>query len=209
MPHVVLLGDSIFDNGIYVAPAPDVVRQLRARLGPGWTATLLAVDGDVTDDVAGQLRRLPPDADHLVVSVGGNDALQSSSILAERATSVSEAVGRLAEAQARFRRAYERMVETVAARGLPTTLSTIYDSNYPEPQRRVVVAALALFNDVITRAAFARGLPLIDLRLICSDPADYANPIEPSARGGEKIARAIAALLRAEAPRSTVWVETG
>lgn len=208
MPHVVLLGDSIFDNGVYVAPAPDVVRQLRARLGPGWTATLLAVDGDVTDDVAGQLRRLPPDADHLIVSVGGNDALQSSSVLAERATSVADALGRLAETQARFRRAYERMVEAVAARGLSTALCTIYDSNYPEPERRVVVAALALFNDVITRTAFARGLHLIDLRLICSDPADYANPIEPSARGGEKIAAVIAALVQGELAerRSTVWV---
>jgi lysophospholipase L1-like esterase len=207
-PHVVLLGDSIFDNGVYVTPAPDVVRQLRVRLGAGWTATLLAVDGDVTDDVARQLRRLPGDATHLVVSVGGNDALQSSSILAERATSVAEAVGRLAEAQARFRRAYERMVEAVAARGLPVALCTIYDSNYPEPQRRVVVAALALFNDVITRAAFARGLPVIDLRLICSEPADYANPIEPSARGGDKIAAAVAALVRGEGVerRSTVWV---
>jgi len=27
--------------------------------------------------------------------------------------------------------------------------------------------------------------------LICTEDADYANPIEPSARGGEKIARAI------------------
>jgi hypothetical protein len=97
----------------------------------------------------------------------------------------------------------------VVAVGRPTALCTFYDANYPALQGTVVRAALALFNDVITRAAFARGLPLIDLRLICSDPADYANPIEPSARGGEKIARAIAALLRAEAPRSTVWVETG
>jgi hypothetical protein len=54
---------------------------------------------------------------------------------------------------------------------------------------------LSLFNDAITRAAFARKLPLIDLRLICNDPGDYANPIEPSAQGGEKIAKAIGALV--------------
>ena len=30
-----------------------------------------------------------------------------------------------------------------------------------------------------------------DLQLICTEEADYANPIEPSERGGEKIARAI------------------
>lgn len=208
MSHVVLLGDSIFDNGAYVGRAPDVVQQLRTRLGEGWKATLLAVDGDVTVDVERQLDRLPGDATHLVVSVGGNDALGSSSILAQPAASVAEAVGRLAEAQSRFRQAYARMVEAVVARGLPAALCTIYDSNYPEPQRRVVVAGLALFNDVITRAAFSRRLPVVDLRLICSEPSDYANPIEPSAQGGDKIARAIAALLQAdgiEGGVSTVW----
>jgi hypothetical protein len=59
----------------------------------------------------------------------------------------------------------------------------------------VAVAALALFNDIITREAFGRGLPLVDLRLVCAEDADYANPIEPSARGGAKIAGAIAELV--------------
>ena len=29
MPHVVLLGDSIFDNGAYTQGGPDVITQLR------------------------------------------------------------------------------------------------------------------------------------------------------------------------------------
>ena len=57
------------------------------------------------------------------------------------------------------------------------------------------MAALATFNDVITRAAFEAGLPLIDLRLVCDEDADYANPIEPSVAGGAKIAGAIVRLL--------------
>ena len=206
MPHAVLLGDSIFDNGAYVGGAPDVVRQLRGRLGDGWKATLLAVDGHVTADVARQLARLPGDATHLVVSVGGNDALGASSVLAERAGSVAEAVGRLADQQARFRQAYGRMVESVLARRLPTALCTVYDTLYPEPQRRLVVSGLALYNDVITRAAFAHGLSLIDLRLICTQAGDYANPIEPSEQGGGKIAAAIARMLQSgPAPRPVVW----
>ena len=98
------------------------------------------------------------------------------------------------------------MVDTVLALKIPTAVCTIYDTNYPEPQRRLVVSALSMFNDVITRVAFARGLNVIDLRLICDEPADYANPIEPSSRGGEKIARAIAELVRSpQAGRSSVW----
>jgi hypothetical protein len=57
------------------------------------------------------------------------------------------------------------------------------------------MAGLALFNDVITREAFARGLPLIDLRLVFSEGADFANPIEPSVQGGGKIAAAIMRLV--------------
>ena len=208
MGHVVLLGDSIFDNRVYVAPQPDVTRQLRERLGAGWAVTLAAVDGHVTTDVGRtQLDRVPRDASHLVVSVGGNDALGHASILGEPAGSVAEAVERLAEAQASFATAYAGMIDAVTALSLPTAVCTIYDANYSEPQRRLVVAALALFNDVISRAAFSRGLPLIDLRLICSEPADYANPIEPSATGGDKIAAAIADMLRAPTQvRSSVWI---
>ena len=192
--HVVLLGDSIFDNAAYVGGGPDVVRQLRDVLPPGWRASLLAVDGAVTDGVARQVSRLPDDATLLVVSAGGNDALGYSHLLDQGARSVADGVALLAEAQARFARSYAAMVDAVLAAGRPVALCTIYDANYPEPRRRVVVAALSLFNDVITRAAFARGLPLIDLRLVCDDPADYANPIEPSVRGGAKIAAAIGRL---------------
>jgi hypothetical protein len=189
--HVVLLGDSIFDNGAYVPGSPDVIVQLRSRLPRGWKAGLLAVDGATVSGVERQLGGLPPDATHLVVSAGGNDALGASSILGERVGSVGEAVARLASAQQAFAAAYDRMLSAVQRCGLPTSLCTIYDANYPHPQRQIIISALALFNDVITRAAFRRGWPLIDLRLICDSPEDYANPIEPSERGGDKIASAI------------------
>src|SRR5215218_670055 len=51
MNHVVLLGDSVFDNAAYVSGGPDVVTQLRGRLPSGWSATLAAVDGAVTASV--------------------------------------------------------------------------------------------------------------------------------------------------------------
>lgn len=51
--------------------------------------------------------------------------------------------------------------------------------------------ALMLFNDVILRVVFEHHASVIDLRLVCSERADYANPIESSGQGGMKIARAI------------------
>ncbi len=206
MGHIILLGDSIFDNGVYVPGEPDVVKQLRAILPSGWKASLLAVDGAVTRGLASQLTRIPADATHLVVSAGGNDALGESHILSSPARLVGEAVMMLADAQERFARCYADMLEGVLAAGLPTALCTIYDTPPSAPNQRIIRTALSVFNDIITRAAFGNGLPLIDLRLICSEEEDYANPIEPSAKGGEKIAAAIASLITGGGgdPRSTV-----
>src|SRR5690348_7040471 len=102
MGHVILLGDSIFDNAAYVPDRPPVIEQLQRSLPPGWRASLLAVDGDVVSGVAAQMRRLPADATHLFVSAGGNDALGESSILREPVSSVGAALELLREVQARF-----------------------------------------------------------------------------------------------------------
>jgi hypothetical protein len=197
MGHVVLLGDSIFDNRAYVGPEePAVSDQVQAALPPGWKMTLLAVDGSVTRDVARQLDELPNDASHLVVSVGGNDALGHLSILTEGARSVAEVLGALADIGEEFERDYRAMLDAVLRRSLPTALCTIYYPAYPDANlQRLASAGLAVFNDVIIVQAARDGLPLLDLRLICNDPADYANPIEPSAKGGDKIARVIAGVV--------------
>src|SRR5829696_289929 len=190
--HVVLLGDSIFDNAAYVAGEPDVVRQVRQRLPQGSKATLAAVDGSKIGDVRRQLRRVPADATHLVLSVGGNDALGSSDFLSAPARSAAEVLSSLADIGDTFERGYLAMLTDVLAHELPTAICTIYYPRFPDAAlQKVAVAALAVFNDCIVRVAFAHGLPLLDLRLICTEEADYANSIEPSARGGEKIAQAI------------------
>jgi len=201
MSHVILLGDSVFDNGSYVRPGePDVFAQVQAKLPSGWRATMRAMDGAVTTSIERQLAQLPEDASHLILSVGGNDALGSSGILREGARSVAEVMTRIADVREAFARSYRKMLNAVADYRLPTALCTIYDTRFPDAQeRRQVVAALAVFNDVITREAFARRLTLIDLRLICNEHDDYANPIEPSAKGGDKIANAIVRVVAGDA----------
>ena len=92
-----------------------------------------------------------------------------------------------------FARDYRAMLDAALGRGLPVAVCTIYDPRFPEPGRRqVAVVALAAFNDVITREAFARGIALLDLRLICSREEDFAAPTGPSVQGGAKIAAEIA-----------------
>jgi GDSL-like Lipase/Acylhydrolase family len=196
MPHVVLLGDSVFDNAGYVAGGPDVVTQLRGLLPSGWRATLNALDGAVIGDVGRQLRKVPADATHFVVSAGGNDALGQVHLLEERVRSMAEALELLSGVRERFQSGYAAMLDEVLKRRLHTAVCTIYEPRFPEPpRRRLGATALTVLNDAITREGFARGVDCVDLRVLCNEDADFANPIEPSVRGGEKIARAILAFV--------------
>jgi lysophospholipase L1-like esterase len=211
MKHIILLGDSIFDNAAYVKGGPDVIHQLRAKLPVGWKATLNAVDGNVVQNVYSQLARLPREASHIVLSVGGNDALGHAGILGESARSAAEVLNRLADVSEDFQQQYHAMLDEILSHRLPTAICTIYYPRLPERQsQRIAVAALTIFNDVIVREAFMAGVPLLDLRLICNEDADYANEIEPSVIGGEKISDAIMKLLAEhdfDSHRTEVFIE--
>ena len=201
MPHVILLGDSIFDNARYTAGGPAVIRQVSALVPSGWRASLLAVDGSIAKHVSSQVARLPRDATHLVLSVGGNDALGQTSIFESGASSAAEVLWRLADIADGFENNYRTAVETCLRPGLPLAVCTIYNGCFPDPSyQRLASVALMVFNDVILRTAISHDLQVIDLRAVCSRPEDYANPIEPSSIGGEKIARAIVALVTDATP---------
>lgn len=193
--HIALLGDSIFDNRHYTLGEPDVVEHLRASLPPDWNATLLAIDGSTTHDVGNQYDGISPDVTRVVLSLGGNDALQNTDILDLPVRSTAEALLLFGRRVARFEQSYRSAISSLLDRGKPTTVCTIYNGNLDAVEAPTARVALMLFNDVILRVAFEIGLPVIDLRAICSEPSDYANSIEPSGAGGRKIAAAIFASL--------------
>src|SRR4051794_36820292 len=101
MKHVALLGDSVFDNAAYVGSGPDVASQLRS-LAQEVEVTLLARDGATIAQIHSQLQSMDPATSHLVVSIGGNDALGASGVIEESASSVAAALARLATVRERF-----------------------------------------------------------------------------------------------------------
>ena len=108
----------------------------------------------------------------------------------------------------RFESDYRAAIDGALDLERPTTICTIYNGNLEAVQAAAARIALMMFNDVILRVAFEHRLTVIDLRLICDEPDDYANPIEPSGRGGRKIAGAIARMLGVSAgenPHSRVY----
>jgi hypothetical protein len=196
MAHIILLGDSIFDNKSYVGfGGKDVIAHLREILPGNWQATLKAVDGSVIKGVSPQLQKTDQ-ATHFVVSVGGNDAIMNADILEMPARSAAEVFDALAHRKSVFERQYSEMLRSVLSKNVPTAVCTIYYPNFPdERMQKLAVTALASFNDAIIRQAALNNLPLLDLRLVCNQASDYANPIEPSDAGGRKIAGKILELV--------------
>ena len=226
MKHIILAGDSIFDNSAYINNTePDVAAQVKSVMGKNDRVTLLAIDGDVTSGVKTQLERLPEDATHLIISAGGNDALGVLHELTEPANNIGEGFYKFYDMRSQFEDKYSSMLTNALSHGLPTTVCTVYDPcfNHGDLQRvedymwygisankmqKTTVTALPIFNDIITRQAVTAGVPLMDLRLIFNSDSDYANPIEPSAAGGVKMARVIKKIVnhhRFEEKRTSIY----
>ncbi len=188
--HLVLLGDSIFDNGVYVEPGQaDVTAHLRRKLELlGWTLDMRAVDGAVASSVEGQLTHSPVVTPcTFVLSVGGNDALTHLNM-------VTEAPDLLAfyEIREAFRDRYAQALDLILGHGQPLIVCTIYNPKfYDQELQKLAEAGLSFFNDVITEEALRRHSPILDLREVCSEPEAFANDIEPSEVGGDLITDAI------------------
>ena len=190
--HIVLLGDSIFDNGPYVPANETVSDHLSAILPDGWRSTLLANDGAVVSSVTEyQMERIPRDATHLALSIGGNNALGVSAMLGTRVNSIRDALSALSGHLLDFADEYERLLYRLRALQLPLIVCTVYDA---VPGLGLAEKmGLSLFNDIITRNVIGSDDSLMDLRAICTEADDYSevSPIEPSSVGGAKIAREI------------------
>src|SRR5688500_13092730 len=125
-----------------------------------------------------------------------------------KVSSSAETLAAFASRVAGFEDGYRNAIANVMERKLPTTICTIYNGALPEHEARLARIALMTLNDVVLRTAFEYSLDVIDLRAVCNETGDYANPIEPSGEGGRKIAAAIAgavSLGRSRRP-SHVWI---
>jgi lysophospholipase L1-like esterase len=189
--NIVLVGDSIFDNAPYVPNERCVTEQLQSIVRDGVDVSMLAVDGDYIKDVQLQIIDLPDQASHVFVSAGGNDALTYSRKLDTDYLTSMELFAEWSVIQKEFRQNYREMLTAVMALGRHTAVCTIYDA-VPGIEAEKVTA-LSLFNDVITGEAVFAGLPVVDLRWVCTESSDYSplSPIEPSNQGGAKIAAAL------------------
>jgi hypothetical protein len=200
---VFLLGDSIIDNAGYVRPGgPDVARQL-ASLLPQHTVIKRAVDGAKSGDVlACQIAEVER-AGHIVLSAGGNDALAHIDLLEDAAQQrARDVLVRLWSIREELRREYAALLARLALTGRPALVLTVYNPcfhghGFDAGYQQAAESAMSIINDVIQQEARRRSFDVLELRTLFNDQADYANPIEPSAIGGAKLAKSISDWVRA------------
>ena len=200
--RIILLGDSIIDNGAYVRPGEaDVAKQLQALL-PQQAIIKRAVDGAVCADVLGSQTANLESTDRIILSAGGNDALQHIDLLeAAAATTAKQVLLRLAAIREDFRRTYASLLDRLVTIRAPVLVLTVYNPCFDghgmdATYQQAAEGAISLYDDVIQLEAHRRSFKVLELRTLFTSPADYANPIEPSALGGAKLAQAISAWVK-------------
>jgi hypothetical protein len=196
MTHCVLLGDSIFDNAVYVPPGQDVTTHLQQMLdgrNADSKVTLLAVDGAIAEEVAAQVKHVPADATQLFLSVGGNDLLRKFDLLNARASTVADALLKLGTVMDELSRRYLHAVDACRGTGVPLCLCAVYGCSFPDARTQACADLIvSLFHDRIRQVAEEHRFPVIDLRRVCWRETDFVRSIEPSATGGWRIATTLA-----------------
>mmetsp|Transcript_29175 Transcript_29175/g.49255 ORF Transcript_29175/g.49255 Transcript_29175/m.49255 type:complete len:308 (+) Transcript_29175:64-987(+) len=199
--HVALLGDSTIDNGGWTGGGPCVHDQVRSLLPQ---TTLCARDGALMAAISTQAARAPQDTSHFVVSIGGNDGIGGINIMTQRASSVGDGVEALysfaKEFEAEYTQTIENLIQQVGTKK-QIVLCSIYNPCFgplgvTTLSQAAANACVAVLADAILRVATRLGLPVIDWRRVMTKVEDFANPIEPSSLGGQKMAATVVDVLR-------------
>ena len=199
MTFTTLLGDSIIDNKSYVQHGEfSVLEHLEHQSDLEFQQ--LAYDGHTTENVlSGQI--LSPTvqtSSHLVLSIGGNDLLYNIPFLYEGP--IENINGAIAGVQQYIlnplQQRYETIVERLSSHRANLLLCTVYEGDLgrSDEYRDVLDSSKTMvssFNDIVYKTAGKFDADVLELRHIFTSPEDYANPIEPSHIGGEKLAQEI------------------
>jgi len=194
--YVSLLGDSIIDNKVYVGDDElSVTEHLQHNSSSNFT--MIAVDGDTTEDVLeNQLDNLKEPVSHIVLSIGGNDLLQNLHLLQDETSGMKFALEKSSELIGEIQENYTKILEHLSNYDAKVLLCTVYEGDLKSDVMlaqfdKAGQAMLKMHNDTVYYLASKFEVDVLELRNIFTNKEDYANPIEPSHIGGEKLAKAI------------------
>lgn len=181
--NILLIGDSMLNNSAYVSGGqsiPDLIsKDLETK--PGTTVYNFAKDGSTINDCYTQLDKISTELNNsstiIFVSCGGNDILNSRG-----ATKINVA---------NLFAQYSELIKSIRSRvanarlnvlNLYFPVNTHYTSYYD---------TITQWNKLIEDNASILGYKVITTNNLLVAEDDFAYDIEPSYKGGKKIARAI------------------
>ncbi len=197
MNQVILLGDSIIDNKVYVGSNELSVLEHLEKLSMD-KYLQIALDGATTHHVLNkQLDYIREEHSHIVLSIGGNDLLNNIDfLLQDFKYSPNNILKQLKNLMTPIVQNYETIVNNLASYSAASLLCTVYEGDLVGSDEFDSISEsartmISYFNDSIYRIGNRHNIHVLELRDIFIAPRDYANPIEPSHLGGQKFAKEI------------------
>jgi lysophospholipase L1-like esterase len=196
---ILLFGDSIIDNKYYVGENENSVLEHLQNISND-EFIQIALDGDTTRDVLDKQLQVSTikDASKIILSIGGNDLLQNLSFLFKsNFENINEGLISLQnDIFQPLAERYEAIVKVLSSYRANLLLCTVYEGDLGRTDefRGVLDSSKIMassFNDIVYKTAKKFNADVLELRQIFTESDDYANPIEPSHIGGEKLANAI------------------
>lgn len=178
---IILLGDSVLNNAIYVPPDQSVEAYLKQ-----YTNNLYnyAKDGATIPDIYSQIEKISLQfnkiTSFLFISAGGNDILNKSKELTED------------QINALFKQ-YMDVIQAIRKK-LPSINITILNLYQPtDPRYQVYKPSIDKWNTLIQESSTKVGemYNVIDLNAILDNANDFIYEIEPSPTASQKIANVI------------------
>lgn len=185
--NIVLLGDSILNNSVYTLPKSSVPSLISQQLekSPEKTLYNLAKDGATINDCVNQLDAFPFELNNtetsVFISAGGNDILNGH-------RTETEKIDKL------FAK-YMDFIESVKKR-LNKTNIVLLKLYYPvKPSYKIYYPAVTQWNQLLVDNSSTVGYRLLETDTLVVLKEDIVYDIEPSAKGGKKIADAIVSFI--------------
>ena len=156
--------------------------------------------GGLIHAITSQSESIPEDCSHVVVSIGGNNGLEATSVLFEGMWDGGRGevilLGeRMIGLEKEYREVMTKLVAKCREKKQKVILCSVYKPCFAHfdvrPRQEAVDVGVVLFADLIHRVGRELGVAILDMRTVMDSVECFANPIEPSTIGGEKIARGI------------------
>ena len=187
---VVLVGDSVFDNGQYVESGYAVVDWLKREYGSDAGAvSIVARDGARIRDVYAQLTRVKR-SNVIILSIGGNDLLARYHHKRHPITDTMPLEKVWSQ--------YTRLIDVLEKHVSPVFLVGLYrphDFTYHRYGRLIT----QWNRNIQELCAQKKSLTYINLERVLVHSDDFVHSIEPSKKGGRRVAAALADALRLKA----------